>query len=633
MSEQESQNKPITEILAQELAEYGYDKKNRISQSELLLFLNRKSPDGKFDANLSEKLFQTLNLNKSSTISIEKFINGFSQFEDEIKKSAASFNTKYSKEKELYDQVVEQLRKYQSEKSKEEGSSENEILSGEIIDINLKTKIEGIKEIIIKVILGEQEQEITQKVNGEEESEKENKFFEFKTSSKQDNLEFILQAKNDSGDITNIGSKAYSLEGINTQDEFFVAIGIPENANLEEESNDVEEKLAAEIKAKIALLSSNFKYYNFQKRKEENKLRKLTTEVEQAEEYVKKVQEIYGGDSRNSMQTSKKEKSENEEKSRSTNQKLAEKNNQDDNFYNRKIFEFSISKYIVEFNSERYDEIISKGVEVDFNNTIKVTSPIKLSQVEEEQNEKDKDKESANENENENEKEQVEQENENEQVEQENENEQVEQENENEQVEQENENEQVEQEEHEQIEQNENELVEQNVNELVEQNENIETNQNKQRFEDLLYSNKTSLNIDENKIPKENEYVDENNINLGEYNQGENINSELLQGYGDIIHDEQNYSYVNKAVVNESTNKVLVQESTLPLKYLPEKVNKVIVDTNVGTLPLIIGRKSVTYSTGYDNMNDLMGISQASQYNPVSSSYQIPNNTNYQYSM
>ena len=619
MSEYESQNKPIAEILAQELSEYGYDKKNRISRSELLLFLDRKSPDGKFDPVLTEKLFQTLNLSNTSTISIEKFINGFSEFEDEIKKSAVTFNTKYSKEKELYDQVVEQLRKYQSEKSKEEDTSENAVLSGEIIDINLKTKIEGIKEIIIKVILGEQEQEITQNINGEEESEKENKFFEFKTSSKQDNLEFILQAKNDSGDITNIGSKAYSLEGINTQDEFLVAIGIPENANAEDESNEVEENLAAEIKAKISMLSSNLKYYNFQKRKEENKLRKLTTEVEQAEDYVKKVQDIYGGDSRNSVQTSKKERSENEEKSRSTNQKLAEKNNQDDNFNNRRIFEFSISKYIVEFNSERYDEIISKGVEVDFNNTIKVTSPIKLSQVDEEQNEKDKESENKEQNE----------ENENEQVEQENENEQVEQENE--QVEQ------NEQEEHEQIEQNENEneLVEQNVNELVAQNGNIEENQNDQRFEDLLYSNKTSLNFDENQITNENEneYVDQNNINLGEYNQGENINSELLQGYGDIIHNEQNYSFVNKAVVNESTNKVLVQESTLPLKYLPEKVNKVIIDSNVGTLPLIIGRKSVTYSTGYDNMNNLMGMSQPSQYDPVSLSYQIPNNTNYQYSM
>jgi hypothetical protein len=103
---------------------------------------------------------------------------------------------------------------------------------------------------------------------------------------------------------------------------------------------------------------------------------------------------------------------------------LAEKNNQDDNFKNRKIFEFAISKYIVEFNSERYDEIISKGVEVDFNNTIKVTSPVKLCQVEEEENEKDKESENKEQNE---ENEQAEQENENEQVEQENENEQVEQ--------------------------------------------------------------------------------------------------------------------------------------------------------------------------------------------------------------
>ena len=626
MSEHESQNKPIAELLAQELSEYGYERKNRISRSELILFLDRKSPDGKFDSNLTEKLFQTLNLSNTSTISIEKFINGFAKFEEEIKRNAENFNTKYSKEKELYDQVVEQLRRYQSEKANEEGSSENAILSGEIIDINLKTKIEGVKEIILKVILGEQEQEITQKIDEEEENEKENKFFEFKTSSKQDNLEFILQTKNDSGNISTIGSKEYSLEGINTQDEFLVAIGIPENANEEEESNEVEENLAAEIKAKISMLSSNFKYYDFQKRKEENKLRKLTIDVEQAEDYVKKVQDIYGGESRNSVQTSKKDKSECEEKSRSSNQKLVEKNNEDD-FNNRKIFEFSISKYIVEFNSERYDEIISKGVEVDFNNTIKITSPIKLSKVDEEQNEKDK--EDANENENENE--QAEQENENEQVEQENEqveqeNEQVEQDNENEQ-----ENEQVEQEDHGQIEQNENELVEQNENQLVGQNENIDANQNEQRFEDLLYSNKTSLNIDENQIVNEN--IDENNINVEEFNQGENINSELLEGYGDIVHDTQNYSYVSKPVINERTSQVLVQESTLPMKYLPEKVNKVIVDNNVGTLPLIIGRKSVTYGTGFDNMNYLMGMSQASQYNPVNFSYQVPYNTNYQYNI
>lgn len=164
MSEQETPNKPNSELLAQELAEYGYEKNNRISQSELLLFLDRKSPDGKFDPTLSEKLFKSLNLNNTKTISIEKLINGFSEFEDEIKKNAELSNNQYTLEKDIYDQIVEQCKKYASEKLNDEGFSENARLSGEIIEINLKTKIEGIKETIIKIIHGDQEQEIIQKL-------------------------------------------------------------------------------------------------------------------------------------------------------------------------------------------------------------------------------------------------------------------------------------------------------------------------------------------------------------------------------------------------------------------------------------------------------------------------------------
>jgi len=636
MSEQESPNKPNKELLAQELAEYGYEKNNRISQSELLLFLDRKSPDGKFDPFLSEKLFKSLNLTNTSTISIEKFINGFSEFEDEFKKNAETFNNQYTLEKDIYDQIVEQCKKYESEKLNEEGFSENARLSGEIIDINLKTKIEGIKEIIIKIIHGDQEQEIIQKV-GEEEEENENKFFEFKASSKKENLEFILQAKNDSDDIITIGSKAYSLEGINTQDEFFVAIEIPENANEEEQNEDADENLAAEIKAKIALHWSSFKYFDFQRRKEEPKLKKLNTEVEKVQEYVKKLQGIYEGESRNSVYTPKKENSEYEESIKLSKQRLAKYNGLEESFRNKKIFEFPVGKYIVEFNRERYDQIILKGVEVDFNNTIEVTSPSKQhlstnegqNQSDEEQNEKEEDKEEEKEEEKENEQ------NENE------ENEQEEQENQNE--------EQVEQEENEQVEQNENELVEQNENELVEhheeennqlnenelveqeQNENLELNQNDQQYNELLYSGNENVNEDINQIQNEN--IDINNLNFGEYGQEANLNSEPLEEYKDIIHDTKNYSYVNKALISESTNKVLVQENTLPLKYLPDKINEVIVDNNVGTLPLIVGRKSVTYGTGYENTNNAFGISQVSQYNPTSLSYQIPNTTNFQYGM
>lgn len=641
MSEHESQNKPISEILAQELAEYGYDKNNRISQSELLLFLNRKSPEGKFDPALSEKLFQILNLSESSTISIEEFINGYLQFEEEIKKDAEQINTQYTQEKEVYDNIMEQCQKYESEPLNDEGFSEDAKLCGEIVDINLKSELEGMKEIIIKIIHGDQEQEIRHKLGEEKEGENENKFFEFKASTKKDNLEFVLQAKNDSGEITDIGSKAYSLDGINSQDEFFVAIEIPENANdKDEENNEEEEKLAAEIKAKISLHWSNYKYYDLQRRKEEPELDRLNTAVEQAEDYVKKVQVIYNVDDKSLMQASKKE----EEAIRL---RQSRRSNMDETFKSRKLFEFPINKFVVEYNNERVDEIISKGVEVEYNNTIEVTTPTKFHlSTNLNQGEDELQKEQDEKNEENKQTEQVEQ-NENEQVEQ-HENEHIEENNQflqnaNEQLVQnengqfiQNANEQFIQNTNEQFAQNTNAQFVQNTNEQFVQNENFNLNQNNQQYDGFLYSQNNNMNFN---ISNENQNININNLNLGENAQEQidlnNINYESTVGNtNDNIQDSQNYSYINKAVINESTNKVLFQENTLPLKYLPEKVNKVIVDSNVSTLPLIIGRKSITYSTidNNPNINNLLGFSQVNQNTPMSMSYQDSNTVNqYQY--
>ena len=56
-----------------------------------------------------------------------------------------------------------------------------------------------------------------------------------------------------------------------------------------------------------------------------------------------------------------------------------------------------------------------------------------------------------------------------------------------------------------------------------------------------------------------------------------------------IVNEEKIYSSVNNAIFNQSTSDVVVQESTLPLQYLPEQINDVIVDNNVKTLPIIYG--------------------------------------------
>ena len=51
---------------------------------------------------------------------------------------------------------------------------------------------------------------------------------------------------------------------------------------------------------------------------------------------------------------------------------------------------------------------------------------------------------------------------------------------------------------------------------------------------------------------------------------------------------------ITEAVIRRSLNKPLITENTLPV-IRQEKINKVIYDTNVTTLPVIFGGNKVTY--------------------------------------
>ena len=64
----------------------GYKSGNRIGQTEFITFLNHRTSSGKFDPIISEKLFQVIGLDAMSTITIQEFINGFLQFEEELRK-------------------------------------------------------------------------------------------------------------------------------------------------------------------------------------------------------------------------------------------------------------------------------------------------------------------------------------------------------------------------------------------------------------------------------------------------------------------------------------------------------------------------------------------------------------------
>ena len=264
----------------------GYKSGSRIGQTELVQFLNRRSSTGRFDPIISDKLFQVMNLESTSTLSVEEFINGFLQFEEELRKNAESFSIKLAKEEEIFAQIDDEFRRYKEEHLNEEGLSDTAKISGEITEIDIKRKLEGIKEIIIKVVFNEKSEELHFKIGDINSSEMEHKTFEFKPTSRKDHFEFIMKGINERNQIFDIGSKVFPLTDINSNEQYLVQIVVPEIEN--------EEVIAAFIKAKLNFYWNDVKYYEKQRRKAESKLKKLTIAKNKAIEYLKKLREIYG---------------------------------------------------------------------------------------------------------------------------------------------------------------------------------------------------------------------------------------------------------------------------------------------------------------------------------------------------
>jgi hypothetical protein len=433
---------------------------------------------------------------------MKDFFSQFSDYEGCFNQSSEVLGNQYSKENKNYN-----LYRHQPEILNNENYFGNSKLSGHIIGIDLKKALEGIKEInkineiIIKIKHGEQVQEATQKTGVEEEGKDENNYFEFQSINMEEYLEFILQAKNKSGDIINIGSRAYSLEGIIIRRQYLVLLDIPGAFKEGEESNNKGEIIFAEIKMNFSLFPSYDKYYELQTRKEETALKIINIKVKQDEEYAKNNQDILG----RKMENCKFVKTLNKEE-------LNKKNSLKNDFDHRRIFGFSKTyDYFVEFNNVRYDKMISKGFELEFNNILKVKSNIiiapsnqeKKIQLNEEQKETAK-KNEQNEQSKENEKLELELEKVSEKVE-------------------------------------ENEDPSKIENELIEQKENMEVRMDEEKYNDLHNSGSQKINI------KEHKNLDVKNLN-SEYMQKPDINTESMENYS------------NNEVINESNNKVFVDE-------------------------------------------------------------------------
>ena len=497
----------------------GYKSTSNINQSELIQFLNRRSSSGKFDPIISGKLFEVLSLDAMSTITVEEFINGFLQFEEEIQKNAEDFSIKLSKEEEIFSQIENDFKKYK-ESLTADGLCENAKVSGEITEIDIQKKLEGIKEIIIKIIYNEKNEELHFKMGDISSNELEHKTFEFKPTSRKDHFEFIMKGINDRNQEFDIGKKIFDLSDINSHEEYLVQIVVPEIDN--------EEIIAAFIKAKIVVFWSDYKKYEKQKKKAENKLNKLTIAKNKAEEYLKKIREIYGD--------------------------LVKK--QPDlivDFNNEKLMQRKGAKLNVNFNNTKEVEAPGSNYVVEFNNQkeVLIKQEVKTETKIVESNEK---------------------------------------------------------------------KIEPPVQENVENVENVEQNNVQENAEIINTEGEYQNNNYENNYE---------NIENYEYEQGVETNYENYENIpGEIVGETEIRNSIQDAVIRQSLNKPLIQENTLPV-IRQEKVNEVIYDTNVTTLPVIFGGKKVTYLNPEESKN--FDFNSLIQQSGVQEIYQTENYTqNYQ---
>lgn len=497
----------------------GYKSTSNINQSELIQFLNRRSSSGKFDPIISGKLFEVLSLDAMSTITVEEFINGFLQFEEEIQKNAEDFSIKLSKEEEIFSQIENDFKKYK-ESLTADGLCENAKVSGEITEIDIQKKLEGIKEIIIKIIYNEKNEELHFKMGDISSNELEHKTFEFKPTSRKDHFEFIMKGINDRNQEFDIGKKIFDLSNINSHEEYLVQIVVPEIDN--------EEIIAAFIKAKIVVFWSDYKKYEKQKKKAENKLKKLTIAKNKAEEYLKKIREIYGD--------------------------LVKK--QPDlivDFNNEKLMQRKGAKLNVNFNNTKEVEAPGSNYVVEFNNQkeVLIKQEVKTETKIVESNEK---------------------------------------------------------------------KIEPPVQENVENVENVEQNNVQENAEIINTEGEDQNNNYENNYE---------NIENYEYEQGVETNYENYENIpGEIVGETEIRNSIHDAVIRQSLNKPLIQENTLPV-IRQEKVNEVIYDTNVTTLPVIFGGKKVTYLNPEESKN--FDFNSLIQQSGVQEIYQTENYTqNYQ---
>ena len=274
------------ESLYKAFNDLNWDSKKNLTSEDILYFLNKNSPQGKFDPILSEKLLSILGLDNQNSITVEDFINSYMQFESDLQKSKEEFNNKLLTRQNSLNNLEEQCNRYKNEKLDSEGLCENAKLTIEISDIDIKMDLGDLNviKIIVEILYNDETKQKIFDIN-QDDNENINKIFEFKPKNKIDSFFIVLKCATDTNEIFEIGNKEFPVNQMTVQDEYSAQIEIPEN-------ND-ENNVAAVINAKILLYWSDYQYYVDKKNEVEKKIEKIKKTISETNKYCKEMNDIY----------------------------------------------------------------------------------------------------------------------------------------------------------------------------------------------------------------------------------------------------------------------------------------------------------------------------------------------------
>ena len=266
---------------------YGYNDSNALIRKEdIIRFLNTSSNSSEFNPNLTQKLFDILEIGQKPSIKIADFASGFVFFESEIRRKCAEFHEGLNKEKILCDKNEILCNK---KKNSGEKCGDFVAVSVEIGEILMRYGGESVGKVVVEVELGGERREVCV-VWGRGRREEVGKSVEFEGVNSVSSMKISFKAYDLNDNYLIYGNKTISMDlGVKdhkqNKEELPMKITVPDINNPN--------KIVATINTKLSVYFSGFLFYDEQLQASREKIQKLERRIQRSNVFLREITAVY----------------------------------------------------------------------------------------------------------------------------------------------------------------------------------------------------------------------------------------------------------------------------------------------------------------------------------------------------